>query len=94
MVAVYLYTCGVQPIVADTSPLRKPPYGVDATMHQFGVSGTAVRGSGLGESRSMHNDGVPESDCSFLGPPLLGAIPDFRSRCDKIGESELKAQQS
>jgi len=24
--------CGVQPIVADTSPLRKPPYDVDATM--------------------------------------------------------------
>jgi hypothetical protein len=23
-----------------------------------------------------------------------GAIPDFRSRCDKIGESELKAHQS
>ena len=24
--------CGVQLIVADTSPLHKPPYGVDATM--------------------------------------------------------------
>src|SRR6516164_4735841 len=24
--------CGVQPIVADTSPLRKPQYDVDATM--------------------------------------------------------------
>jgi hypothetical protein len=24
--------CGVQSIVADTSPLRKPPYGVDATV--------------------------------------------------------------
>ena len=24
--------CGVQPIVADTSPVRKPPDGVDATM--------------------------------------------------------------
>jgi hypothetical protein len=23
--------CGVQPTVADTSPLRKPPYGADAT---------------------------------------------------------------
>src|SRR4029453_308340 len=29
---LYVYICGVQPTLADTSPLRKSPYGVDATM--------------------------------------------------------------